>query len=259
MRNRDYAAQIGSAVAVLLLWQLSVDVVGLISPSVLPAPTAIAITTATLATDAGFLAHVGSTLRRTVIASVFAAGFGIVLGLAMGWSDTVRSLLGPIFSALYPLPVVALLPLLILIFGRGDGALIFAAAFGGFFLVAWNAMSAAGGIESVYFDVARDNDATSTYALFREVLLPGSLPVVFTGLRLGLSTSFLIVISVELIAANDGLGYFMWVSWNTYQLAELYASVVVIGAFGIAITYGLEQLQGYLVPWEEETPRRRLI
>ncbi|AUX08791.1 ABC transporter permease [Halalkaliarchaeum desulfuricum] len=259
MRGRKLAAQFGSVAVVLLFWQLSVDVFGLVSPSVLPAPTAIAVQTAALGVDAGFLAHVASTLRRTVIASVFAAGFGIVIGLAMGWNDTVRSLLGPIFSALYPLPVVALLPLLILIFGRGDGALIFAAAFGGFFLVAWNAMSGAGGIESVYFDVARDNDATSTYALFREVLLPGSLPVVFTGLRLGLSTSFLIVISVELIAANDGLGYFMWVSWNTYQLGELYASVVVIGAFGIAITYGLERLQGYLVPWEEETPRRRLI
>ncbi|MEF8781117.1 MAG: ABC transporter permease subunit, partial [Haloferacaceae archaeon] len=113
---------------------------------------------------------------------------------------------------------------------------------------------------AVYVDVARDNGATSTYALFREVLLPGSLPIVFTGLRLGVSTSFLIVISVELIAGNDGLGYFLWVSWNTYQLHELYAALVVVGAFGILITYGLERLQRYLVPWNADVDARgRLV
>lgn len=259
MNVSEHAVQIGSVVAALLVWQLAVGVFGAVSPSVLPAPTAIGSRTVVLLADPSFLAHVAATVRRTIIASAFAAGFGVVIGVAMGYSDTVRALLGPIFSALYPLPVVALLPLLLLVFGRGDAALIFTAAFGGFFLVAWNAMSGAGGIESVYVDVARDNGATSTYALFREVLLPGSLPVVFTGLRLGLSTSFLIVISVELIAGNNGLGYVMWVSWNTYRLADLYASLVVIGALGMVITYGLASLQRVLVPWDEDTPRRKLI
>lgn len=258
--RRKHAIQLSSAIAVLLAWQLSVGSLGIVPPNVLPTPVAIAANTAALATDGRFLAHAAATVRRTVAASLFAATFGILVGLAMGWNDTLRALFGPLFSALYPLPVVALLPLLLLIFGRGDAALVFTAAFGGFFLVLWNAMDAAGGIEAVYFDVARDNGATSTYALFREVLLPGSLPIVFTGLRLGLSTSFLIVISVELIAGNDGLGYFMWVSWNTYQLPNLYASLVVIGAFGIAITYGLEYLHGYLVPWNVDAdPGRGLM
>lgn len=258
--RRERATQLASVVGFLLAWQIAVGILEVVPSSVLPTPAAIGVTTATLATEGRFLAHVAATLGRTAVASAFAAGFGILVGLAMGWNETLRTLFGPILSALYPLPVVALLPLLLLVFGRGDAALVFTAAFGGFFLVVWNAVDAAGGIEAGYFDVARDNGATSTYALFREVLLPGSLPLVFTGLRLGLSTSFLIVISVELIAGNDGLGYFMWVSWNTYQLANLYASLVVIGAVGAVITYGLESLQDRIVPWNADAdPRRRLI
>ncbi|MEF8781132.1 MAG: ABC transporter permease, partial [Haloferacaceae archaeon] len=154
--NRDYAVQLASAGAFLLAWQLAVGSFQLVPSSVLPAPAAIAVDTAALATDGRFLEHVAATLRRTVVASFFAAGVGIPLGLAMGWNDALKALLAPLFAALYPLPVGALLPLLLLLFGRGDAALVFTAAFGGFFLVLWNAMNAAGGIEAVYVDVARD-------------------------------------------------------------------------------------------------------
>lgn len=246
--NRDTLYQTLSVGVLVGLWQLVLHL-ELVHAAVLPAPTTILASTVALLGDGEFLRHFSTSMTRTVVAGGVAVMSGTVIGLAMGWNTTVRALLQPPISALYPLPVIALLPLLVLAFGSSETALVFTAAFGGFFLVVSNAKNGATRIEQVYLDAARDNGATSTYQLFREVLLPGSLPLLFTGVRLGVSTSFLIVISVELIAGGEGLGYLMWVAWNTYALEELYGTIVVIGLVGVAITYGLEYLQHRLVPW----------
>lgn len=245
--NRDTQYQILSVAVLLGLWELLVRS-GMIGSVVLPRPTVIGATALTLLGDGEFLGHVRTSLVRTAVAGLLAVVFGTTVGIAMGWSRTVRAVIQPPLSALYPLPVITLFPLLILAFGSSDAATVFTAAFGGFFLVVSNAKNGIDRIDRVYVDAARDNGANSTADLFREVLLPGALPLLCTGIRLGLSTAFLIVISVELIAGGRGLGYVMWVAWNTYALDQLYASVVVIGLVGITITYGLESFQRRIVP-----------
>lgn len=259
MMNTTRLRQLTSVIVVIAVWQLATGVSGILDPSVLPPPFRIGVSLILLLTDSQFITHVFTTLRRTVIATIIAIPAGTVVGIAMGWDDRVKAVLSPILYALYPMPVIALLPLLLIIFGSGDLALIFLATLGGFFVLVWNAMTAVGNIDVVYFEVARDNGATSTAGLFREVLLPGSISLIFTGLRLCLSTTLLIVIATEFISANNGLGFFLWQSWRTYLLAEMYAGVFVIGIIGICVTYGLQRLRVYLVPWESTFEERIFV
>lgn len=247
--TRDHLYQLWSVALVVSGWQLVTGVVPLVHTAILPPPSSILVHTAALLGDGQFVGHLGVTLWRTVLASIAAAAVGIPLGIAMGWNDTAKALFAPLLAAIYPLPVIALLPLLMLLLGSGDTSLVFAAALGGFFLVLWNAMTGASTIRSIYLDVAADNGATAGTTVFREVLLPGALPMILVGVRLCLSTALLIVISAELLVGDAGLGYFLWVSYRTYTLTDVYGTLVVVGLVGVVITYGIAWISGYLVPW----------
>ncbi|MEA1930797.1 MAG: ABC transporter permease [Euryarchaeota archaeon] len=255
--HTDRRYQMLSLVAAVLAWQLAVGVFGVIDPGVLPPPATIFERTLALLGEQSFLGHVSATIERTLLASVLATVFGVSVGVLMGWNDTVKALLGPLFSAVYPIPVIALLPLVVLVFSTDSNALVFTAALGGFFVVMWNAMNGARQIRQLYFDVATDNGATSPITIFREILLPGSLPAIFVGLRLAMNTALLIVISAELLAGGRGLGYYLWVSYQTYSLGDIYATLVVIATIGVGITYGLRWIGDRLITWtpaETERP-----
>jgi NitT/TauT family transport system permease protein len=256
---RDRLYQLGSLLALLVAWELAVGVLGVVSPSVLPTPAVVAATVVQSLGTGRFQTHLATTLWRTVVAAGLASVCGVTVGLAMGWNRNVNAALSPLFAALFPLPAITLFPLLILLLGSDERALVFTAALGAFFLVLWNSANGVRNIDAVYFEVASDNGVGSSYALFREVLLPGSLPLVLVGLRLGLSTSLLIVIAVEFVAGDRGLGYVLWVSWTSYQLPVMYATLVVVGAVGALITYGLAFLSHRLLPWKPDVRGELLV
>lgn len=249
MERRHY--RLVSLLAPLCLWQGALSL-GLLSETVLPPPVSIAATTLALLGEPSFLDHLLGTLRRTASASVLAATGGTAVGFAMAANPTVKQVVSPVVSAVFALPVVAMFPLVIFVLGSEDLAIVFTAAVGSFILVVWNARNGAQSIDPTLLQAARDNGARSRWALFREVWLPGSLPLLFVGARLGLSMSLLIVVSVEFIAGDDGLGYVLWIAWQSYQLPRLYATLVVVGTLGIAITGGLSRLRQRIVPWDEQ-------
>lgn len=236
------------------LWQGAVSA-GVISPTVVPPPIVIGTRTVTMIAEGDFLAHLFATLRRTGMAAGASALFGVPIGFAMAGNRRVRNVLSPVISTIFAIPVIALFPLLILILGSTEAALVFTGTVGSFILIVWNARNGAQAIDPAYVEVARDNGATSRMALLREVWLPGALPLVFVGLRLGLSMSLLIVTAVEFVAGGNGLGYVLWISWQADVLPDMYATLVVVGMIGITITYGLTVLRTRLVPWEDLEPR----
>jgi len=249
---RQRVVRVGTLVAVLVLWQLLIGTLHVFRPIILPAPVTILQTLATLLGTDQFVNAIVVTFRRVILASIGASVVGVLLGLSMGWNETVKAVSFPIVSAVYPLPKVSLLPLLMLIFGIGERAFVITVAIAATFLVMFNAMRGVDDIGNLYFEVAKDNGAASTYAYFREVLLPGALPMIFTGLRLTLNTALLVTISVEFVAARQGLGSIIWTSWNTLQTPTMYAAVLVVMLAGVVITYGLDMLAGYAMPWRVE-------
>ena len=238
----------------VVVWQGAVST-GLISPGVLPPPLVIGERTVTLLGEPGFIDHLFVTLRRTAVAAGLASLVGVPIGFGMAANRGLRSVLSPVISAIFALPVIAMFPLLILVLGSTEAALVFTAAIGSFILVVWNARNGAKGIDPTYVEVARNNGATTRLALLREVWLPGALPLVFVGLRLGLSMSLLIVTAVEFVAGGNGLGYTLWISWQSGVLPDMYATLVVIGAIGITITDGLALLRTRLIAWDNTGDR----
>lgn len=254
MIGRVHRIRVLTLLAPILLWQVVVSA-GLISKSVIPPPIVIGSQTFELLADPGFVDHLLATLGRTALAAALASLFGIPIGFAMAANERLRAVLSPVISAIFALPVIAMFPLLILVLGGTEAALIFTAAIGSFILLVWNAKNGANAIDPAYLELARHNGATSRLAVLREVWLPGALPLVFVGLRLGLSMSLLIVTAVEFVAGDAGLGYVLWISWQSGTLPQLYATLVVIGAVGIAFTDGLALVRGRLIPWDETGDR----
>jgi NitT/TauT family transport system permease protein len=98
---------------------------------------------------------------------------------------------------------------------------------------------------------AGQNMGAHGWKLFAKVIFPATLPVIFTGLRLGLGVSLLVIVAAEFVSARAGIGYLIWSSWSTFVVGKMYAGIVVIAILGLLSTAGLERLGRQAMPWAE--------
>lgn len=167
----------------------------------------------------------------------------------MGLSPTLRSILDPYVALLYPIPKVALLPLMLILFGVGERAFVFTGALTAFFQVVVNTMDGVRQVDPALVEVGRNYGALG-FRLFRKVVLPAALPGILTGLRLGLGLTLVTVVAVEFVIAKSGLGHVVWISWQTLSTPRMYAAFVVVGVMGLFLTRGLRALQDRLLAWQ---------
>jgi len=233
--------------ALLVLWEWSA-LSGRISALFFPPPTAILRTLVELLVNGALPIATTATLARLTLGCIIGCIPGLILGLAMGWSNRLRIMIDPIVAALHPLPKIAILPLLLIIFGIGETSKVAAIAISAFFPMLINSMAGVRQINPVYFEVTR-NYRASQWKIFSRVVLPGSLPLVLTGLRLAISVAMVITITVELVAAKAGLGVMIWFAWQTLRIEDLYAVLVITGLLGVAINFILQHLSTRLCPW----------
>ena len=236
-------------VAILAAWEMAARAGGL-SRLFFPAPSEIIRTLVRLMGSGELPRHIAISLQRIVLGFAAGAVPGVVVGLAMGWSRPTRRLLDPLVGALYPLPRLALFPLIMIIFGIGEASKVVTIAIGVFFPALINAMAGVRGIHEAYFEVARSYGA-QPWKVFRRVVLPGSMPMVLAGLRLSLGLSLLLVIGVEFISSRTGLGAFLWLAWETFRTEYVYAGLFVAAALGAAFAYILRLAEHRLLPWAE--------
>ena len=139
------------------------------------------------------------------------------------------------------------------IFGVGDVSRVIVIAAGAFFPFLINTMSGVSQINPIHFDVAHSYRA-GRLRIFRRVVLPGAMPSILAGVRLGLNSALLLAIAVEMVSTRDGLGGMIWLSWTTLRTEEIYAVLVVTVAFGLAVNLALAWATKILVPWQQERP-----
>jgi NitT/TauT family transport system permease protein len=241
---------LGIALALLVVWEVLVRG-QLISVFYFPAPSFIAKTFWRMLSDGTLIEHVQATLLR-LLAGLLVGGLpGLLLGLAMGWSPKLRNVVDPFIAAVHPLPKIALLPLIMVIFGVGDTSLVIVAAAAAFFPMLINTVAGVRHINPIYFDVAR-NYRASRSKVFQRVVVPGSLPTILIGLRLAVNTTLLVTVAVEMVSAYQGLGAMIWMTWNTMRIEEIYVSLLVITLLGIVFTLSLQYLSTRLTPWHLE-------
>ena len=232
---------------ILLIWEI-LGRLGLLNPLFFPVPSLIFQEFITMLLDGEIQDNLSITLFRVFAGFLLGTLTGIFIGMIMGASEKVRLLLDPVVAATYPIPKLAIFPLLMVIFGIGEFSKIMAIALGCFFLALINAMAGVRNINQVYFDVAK-NYGASKKQMFIKVMLPASLPMIFTGIRLALGMSLLVVVGLEFVSANRGIGAMIWYAWETFEIEQLYVGIFICAILGILFTVILKKVEEHVVPW----------
>ena len=239
-----------SPIGLLALWQVLL-MLGLGDRRFIPAPSDIAWRYWQMVASGELAQHTAVTLWR-VFAGFFIGSIpGIAVGLLMAMFRPVRIFVDPLIAALFPIPKIALMPLLLLAFGFGDASKIALVAIAVFFPVIINTYSGASNIEKIYWDVAR-NYGASQQVMFRRIVFFGALPMIFAGLRISLAVSFIVLVAAEFVATKSGIGYLIWNSWELLQVDIMFVGIVTVGVLGLIATVCLQEIERKVIPWKAE-------
>ncbi len=233
----------------LLLWEVAARA-GWLNRQFFPAPSTIVGTFRLLWERGIVVAALEATARRVLFGFAWGAVPGVALGLVLGLSRPLRVLLLPLANILYSLPKIAVLPLVLLVLGIGETSKIVVTAVSVFFLVLLNTIAGVQGIDRLHFDVARDFGATRWQA-YRTVALPGALPLILAGAKLGLGFALIVVVGTEFVAAGaqSGVGVLIWESWQVLNIEAMYVGLILTAALGWALNFALEEVEIFLLPW----------
>ena len=241
--------------ALLALWWL-VARLGLISPLFLPPPAQVLQQFATLAGPQGFMdatlwQHLAASLQRILIALVAATLCGVTVGLAMGLSPTLRGMLDPLIELYRPVPPLAYLPLMVIWFGIGETSKVLLIYLAIFAPVAMATLAGVQGARQVRLRAARALGANRWQVLWY-VIVPGALPDILTGLRIGLGVGWSTLVAAELIAATRGVGFMVQAAGEFLATDVVLAGILVIALIAFTLELGLRALQRRLTPWHGE-------
>ena len=246
LQPRRWASWVAFA-AVLLLWQAAVGL-RILDPIFLPSPLSILLALQHLIATGELWRHLAASLSRIAVGWVIGTAAGLAVGLAMGLSSLARAVGVPLISALFPVPKIALLPLLILWLGIGEPSKWATIALGVFFPTAIATYS---GIDGVPVSLVRmaQSFGLPFHAIVAKVVLPGALPNILAGFRISAATALLLVVAAEMIGAETGIGQFVLTEGNLMQTDQLMAGVVVLAVLGLLIGAALSALERWALRW----------
>ena len=193
--------------------------------------------------------HLGISLERIAIGFLLGAVPGITIGLAMCLFSPIRAVIQPLIDATFPIPKIAILPLFIMIFGIGEESKYAIIATAVIYLVLINTVAGVRNIDRIYLDVGKNFHA-SRLMMFTDIALPGALPLILAGVKLGMGVALLVIVSAEFVGARSGIGYLIWTSWQVFQVEKLYVGLLVIAAVGFTTAILLSWIERVLVPWK---------
>ena len=232
---------------VIALWQLAGSA-GWVSQLFLPSPSAIAMAIYKLAMSGALWQHVSASIVRIGLGWLLGTVAGVIVGFGIGLSTVARGVGITFISALFPIPKIALLPLLILWLGIGEEPKIATIALGVFFSTAISVYS---GVDAVPRNLIRMAQSFNVpfAAIVRRVIWPGALPSILAGFRITASVALLLVVSAEMIGAQFGIGAFVLQAGNLMQTDQLLAGVVILSLFGLAVGKAIKMLEAKLLHW----------
>jgi NitT/TauT family transport system permease protein len=247
------AGSLVPVVVILVLWQLG-SVAGVIDETFFPAPWDCAIALKDLVADGDLLSSVWITVQRILAGFALGVVPAVVVGIMMGLVPWLKVVLDPVIAILYPIPAVAILPLLLVIFGTGGTPIIVLGGIISFFPSAVNAMAGVQQNDQRLVLMARNMGASRAQILWK-IVLPGALPSIFAGIRLSAGLALLGVIAGEFLAGSDGIGSLTWQYWQVYQISNMYATLAVIAAMGFTLTTVTLRVQRRFFNWTEGSTR----
>lgn len=245
------ALSIISPVIMLMIWEVLVRV-HLLDSRFFPAPTTVITALWEMVKSGVLFSDLGISLSRIFGGFLIGAVPGLLLGLTMGLFPIVKAIFDPIVAATYPIPKLALMPLIMIIFGLTEFEKMIVIALGTFFLVLINTAAGVVNLESIYWDVAK-NYGASRKNYYLTVALPGALPMIFAGIKLGMGMALLLIVAAEMNGATRGVGYRIWESYAIFNIPEMYVSFIVMSLLGYIFTILLDELEEIIIPWKHDS------
>jgi NitT/TauT family transport system permease protein len=233
--------------AVLAGWELAVLVADL-NPIYLPRPTRIVLTLVEMFGSGGLTIDLMATLGRIFGGFGIAMVVGVMLGVWMATSERVYAIADNFIAALYPLPKVTLIPLLIIWLGTGGPFMLAISCLGAIFPIVINTVLGIRQADPGLVLAARDLNATRRQ-IIAKVLLPSAIPSIFAGVRLGLGVSIILVVAAEMVVGKFGLGARLYLAGQVLETEQVFAVLIVLAILGIVITKVQDAIDIWLGHW----------
>ncbi|MEV7508267.1 ABC transporter permease [Streptomyces sp. NPDC091201] len=236
-----------AVLALLALWEAAPRL-GLADPTFLPPVSEVAVAWWELLGNGQLGQHTWASLVRSFGGFGIAVAVAVPLGLLIGWYRPVAVLLGPLLEVFRNTAALALLPVFVLLLGIGETSKVSIVVYACVWPILLNTISAVGNADPTLVRLARSMDL-STPRLFQKVILPASVPAIFTGIRLAGAVSILVLVAAEMIGAKAGLGYLINASQFNFAIPQMYAGIITISAIGVAFNQLLVTIERRLSTW----------
>jgi ABC-type nitrate/sulfonate/bicarbonate transport system permease component len=238
-----------SVVIVIAIWEIVVRWRG-IAPIFLPAPSSIAYYLWQMIADGTMEFNLGVTLLRIFVGFLLAAVTGIALGLLMGMSRVVYRVADVWIAALYPLPKISLIPLLIIWLGSGEAYRIVISAVTAFFPIVMSTYSGIRQADRGLIKAAKDLGANTRQIQFK-VVIPAAMPSILSGLQLGMGVTIILIVAAEMIggSSQSGMGYLLISAGQVLETEKVFAALVVLALMGAVIMKLQQWIDRKIAPW----------
>ncbi|MFI9169662.1 ABC transporter permease [Streptomyces lincolnensis] len=241
------ATKSAAILALVLLWE-SAPRFGLVDRTFLPPFSEVARAWWELAVNGQLADNARASLTRSFSGFGIAVAVAVPLGLLIGWYRPVADLLGPLLEVFRNTAALALLPVFVLLLGIGETSKISIVVYACTWPILLNTISAVRTVDPTLLKLAKSMDLSAP-RLFQKVILPASVPVMFTGIRLAGAVSILVLVAAEMIGAKAGLGYLINASQFNFAIPQMYAGIITISAIGVAFNQFLVTVERRLSSW----------
>lgn len=192
--------------------------------------------------------HMLNSLRRVMVGFLIASTAGIILGLGMGWNRTIEAIFRPIFEVFRPIPPLAWISIAIVWFGLGEGGKYFIIFVSGFSNVTINVYTGAKSVDPELIGAAKMLGC-SDRKIFTSIVIPSSVPYIFTGLQIAISSSWAAVVAAEMVRSTNGIGWLITAGQSIGDMTQVMAGIVVIGVIGFLLATIMRKIEARLCAW----------
>ncbi|MGJ7604093.1 ABC transporter permease [Variovorax sp. LT1R20] len=233
----------------LALWE-ALPRLGIVSDAYLSPPSAVVASIAQLVDTGQLWKHLAASLQRSLWGLLLASFFGVVLGLLIGSSKRLAAIVDPVLQLFRQTSAFALFPVFILFLGIGELSKVAIIFWASFWPVLLSTVSGVKQVDRLLVNSALSMGASRRFIFFK-VVLPASLPSIFTGVRLAGAYSITALVAAEMIGAHSGLGFLTLNSQETFQIPTMYAGILLLAVLGLLLNYLLALLERRLLRWRK--------